>query len=135
MPLATSAPAYAETGKPAAADDATLLKYLQAHPGDVSGRVTIPDAKSGLLIQPEGREWRELRNGAVTILGYVLILGVLAVLVIFYLARGRIRIESGFSGPAHPALRRARALHPLADRDELHRARPDRPQHACMAGN
>jgi formate dehydrogenase subunit gamma len=97
LPLA-SAPAYAETGKPAAADDATLLKYLQAHPGDVRGRVTIPDTKSGLLIQPEGREWRELRNGAVTILGYVLILGIVAVLVIFYLARGRIRIESGPSG-------------------------------------
>ncbi len=97
MPL-SGAPAYAETGKPAAADDATLLKYLQAHPGDVRGRVTIPDAKSGLLIQPEGREWRELRNGAVTILGYVLILGVLAVLIVFYLVRGRIRIESGFSG-------------------------------------
>ncbi|MGE5146855.1 MAG: formate dehydrogenase subunit gamma [Candidatus Eiseniibacteriota bacterium] len=97
LPL-TSTPAYAETGKPAAADDATLLKYLQAHPGDVSGRVSIPDAKSGLLIQPEGREWRELRNGAVTVLGYVLIIGVLAVLIIFYLARGRIRIEAGPSG-------------------------------------
>jgi formate dehydrogenase subunit gamma len=95
-----SAPAYAEAAKPApgAADDATLLKYLQAHPGDVRGRVSIPDAKSGLLIQPEGRDWRELRNGAISILGYVLILGILAVLVIFFLARGRIRIESGFSG-------------------------------------
>jgi len=96
--LLASAPAYAETGKPAAADDATLLKYLQAHPGDVSGRVSIPDAKSGLLIQPEGRNWRELRNGAVSILGYVLILGIIVVLAIFYLVRGRIRVESGFSG-------------------------------------
>ncbi|HVO17184.1 MAG TPA: formate dehydrogenase subunit gamma [Alphaproteobacteria bacterium] len=101
LPL-SSAPAYAEAAKPAAgaaaADDATLLKYLQTNPGDVRGRVSIPDAKSSLLIQPEGRAWRELRNGAVSILGYVLILGILAVLVVFYLARGRIRIEAGFSG-------------------------------------
>jgi formate dehydrogenase subunit gamma len=99
LPLA-SAPAYAEAAKPAAgaADDATLLKYLQTNPGDVRGRVSIPDAKSSLLIQPEGRAWRELREGAVSILGYVLILGILAVLVIFYLVRGRIRIEAGPSG-------------------------------------
>jgi formate dehydrogenase subunit gamma len=99
LPLA-SAPALAETTQPTAqpADDATLLKYLQTNPGDVRGRVSIPDAKSGLLIQPEGRDWRELRNGAVSILGYVLVLGIIAVLVIFFLVRGRIRIESGFSG-------------------------------------
>jgi len=98
IPLAT-APAYAEATKPAAgaANDAELLKYLQAHPGDVRGRVTIPDTKSGLLIQPEGRTWQQ-SQGAVSILGYILILGVLAVLIIFYLVRGRIRIESGFSG-------------------------------------
>jgi formate dehydrogenase subunit gamma len=99
LPLA-SAPAYAEATKPAAgaADDATLLKYLQTNPGDVRGTVSIPDAKSALLIQPEGRVWRELRQGAVSVLGYVLILGILAVLVVFFLVRGRIRIEAGPSG-------------------------------------
>jgi formate dehydrogenase subunit gamma len=99
LPLA-AAPAYAEATQPTtgAANDADLLQYLQNNPGDVRGRVSIPDANSALLIQPEGRMWRDLRQGAVSVLGYILVIGVLAVLVIFYLTRGRIRIEAGAAG-------------------------------------
>jgi formate dehydrogenase subunit gamma len=97
-----SAPAYAEAAKPAAgataADDATLLQYLQTKPGDVRGRVSIPDAKSGLLIQPEGRDWRMFHEVTLRWIGAVAILGILAVLVVFYLWRGMVRIQSGRSG-------------------------------------
>jgi len=64
----------------------------------IQGRVSIPDQRSSVLMQPAGREWREFRNVALRWIGGVTILGMLAVLVIFYLMRGMIRLESGRSG-------------------------------------
>ncbi|WP_439370262.1 formate dehydrogenase subunit gamma [Bradyrhizobium sp. PMVTL-01] len=64
----------------------------------IQGRVSIPDQRSGVLMQPAGREWREFRNVALRWIGGVAILGMLAVLVIFYLTRGMVRLESGRSG-------------------------------------
>ena len=71
-----------------------LLKALK--PGDaVGGRVSIPDAKSANLIQPEGREWRAFKRGTLPWIGAIALLGVIGVLIVFYLVRGRIRIPGG----------------------------------------
>lgn len=64
----------------------------------IQGRVSIPDRRSGVLIQPAGREWREFRTVVLRWIGGIAILGMLAVLVIFYLSRGMLRLESGRSG-------------------------------------
>jgi formate dehydrogenase subunit gamma len=64
----------------------------------IQGRVSIPDERSGVLEQPAGRDWREFRNVTLRWVGGIAILGMLAVLVIFYLSRGMIRIEGGRSG-------------------------------------
>jgi len=64
----------------------------------IQGRVSIPDQRSGVLEQPAGRDWREFRNVTLRWVGGIAILGILAVLVIFYLSRGMIRIEGGRSG-------------------------------------
>jgi formate dehydrogenase subunit gamma len=64
----------------------------------VQGRVSIPDQRSGVLEQPAGRKWREFRNVTLRWIGGIGILGMLAVLVIFYLSRGMVRLESGRSG-------------------------------------
>lgn len=64
----------------------------------IQGRVSIPDQRSGVLIQPEGREWQAFRNVTLRWIGGVAILGMLAVLTIFYLIRGMVRLESGRSG-------------------------------------
>jgi len=64
----------------------------------IKGRVSIPDQRSSVLMQPAGREWREFRMVALRWIGGVAILGMLVVLVIFYLARGMVRLESGRSG-------------------------------------
>lgn len=64
----------------------------------IQGRVSIPDQRSGVLIQPAGREWREFRSVVLRWIGGIAILGMLAVLVIFYLSRGMLRLESGRSG-------------------------------------
>ncbi|OKO84336.1 formate dehydrogenase subunit gamma [Bradyrhizobium sp. AS23.2] len=64
----------------------------------IQGRVSIPDQRSGILIQPAGREWREFRDLTLRWIGGITILGMLAVLIIFYLSRGMVRLESGRSG-------------------------------------
>lgn len=66
--------------------------------GTVSGRVSIPDQRSANLIQPEGRSWQDFRRGPLATIGAVSIIGMLALLAIFFAVRGRIRIEKGFAG-------------------------------------
>jgi formate dehydrogenase subunit gamma len=64
----------------------------------ISGRGTIPDVKSYNLVQPAGRDWRKFHQVALPWIGAIAILGMLALLVLFYLIRGMVRIESGRSG-------------------------------------
>ena len=64
----------------------------------IQGRGSIPDTKSYTIEQPAGRDWRHFHEVTLRWIGAVAILGVLAVLVIFYLWRGMVRIESGRSG-------------------------------------
>src|SRR5689334_3790467 len=64
----------------------------------IQGRVSIPDARSGVLEQPQGRDWRNFRDVTLRWIGGIVILGMLAALIIFYLTRGMVRIEGGRSG-------------------------------------
>lgn len=64
----------------------------------VRGRVTIPDKQAGQLVQSEGDNWRAARNGPVSTYGVWLMLGMIGLLALFFLLRGRIRIESGRAG-------------------------------------
>ncbi len=64
----------------------------------IQGRVTIPDKKEGVLIQPAGREWREFQQVTLYWVGAIAIVGMLALLVGFYLVRGMVKLQSGRSG-------------------------------------
>jgi formate dehydrogenase subunit gamma len=64
----------------------------------IRGLGSIPDTKSYTLEQPEGRNWRHFHEVTLRWIGGIAILGILAVLVIFYLSRGMVRIEAGRSG-------------------------------------
>jgi formate dehydrogenase subunit gamma len=64
----------------------------------VIGRVSIPDEKLAVLVQPEGREWREWRTNTLRLAIGGLAIGMTAVLAIFFLYRGTIRIHGGKSG-------------------------------------
>jgi formate dehydrogenase subunit gamma len=71
-----------------------LLQQLQR----IEGRGTLPDAKSNVIEQPAGRDWRRFHQVTLPWIGAIAILGMLAVLVLFYLIRGMVRIEAGRSG-------------------------------------
>jgi formate dehydrogenase subunit gamma len=71
-----------------------LLKELQK----IQGRGTLPDTRSTVIEQPEGRDWRHFHQVTLRWIGAVVILGMLALLILFYLIRGMVRIEGGRSG-------------------------------------
>ena len=66
--------------------------------GTVSGRVTIPDQASGNLIAPENKSWAVLQGQTLHTLSIVAVVGMVALLALFYMLRGKIRIDGGFSG-------------------------------------
>lgn len=105
VPLAL--PALAQVGGPvvgtqanpvapnASADELELQRALTG--GRIAGRVSIPDAQSASLVQP-GRDWRAFQNVTLAWIGGVAVLGMLAIVVLYYAAKGRIRIDAGRSG-------------------------------------
>ena len=64
----------------------------------ISGRCTVPDQKACTIEQPAGRDWRHFHEVTLRWIGGLVIIGILAVLVVFYLWRGMVKIESGRSG-------------------------------------
>ncbi|HZV21640.1 MAG TPA: formate dehydrogenase subunit gamma, partial [Hyphomicrobiales bacterium] len=51
----------------------------------IQGRGSIPDTKSYTIEQPAGRDWRYFHEVTLRWIGAISIVGILAVLVIFYL--------------------------------------------------
>ncbi len=97
--VAVAAPAVAQQPSSvnptaSAVKEQQLLQSLRR----IQGRCTIPDQKACTIEQPAGRDWRQFHEVTLRWIGGVVILGVLAVLVLFYLVRGMIRIEAGRSG-------------------------------------
>lgn len=94
--VSAASPSVAQQVNPTAS--AVREQQLLQELNRVQGRVSIPDQRSGVLEQPAGREWREFRNVTLRWIGALAILGMLAVLIVFYLSRGMVRLESGRSG-------------------------------------
>jgi formate dehydrogenase subunit gamma len=59
----------------------------------LSGRVTIPDGKAAILEQPQGRDYRQFREGVLPWVGGIFVLGMILALGVFYFTKGRIRLE------------------------------------------
>jgi formate dehydrogenase subunit gamma len=64
----------------------------------IQGLGTIPDKKSYVIQQPMGRVWRRYHEVWLHWIGAVAVLGTLGALLVFYLVRGRVRIQSGRAG-------------------------------------
>jgi formate dehydrogenase subunit gamma len=98
LTASVTAPAVAQTKSvnPTAQSvkEGELLKELQK----IQGRGTLPDTRSSVIEQPEGRNWRQFHEVTLRWIGAIAILGVLAVLTLFYLIRGMVRIDGGRSG-------------------------------------
>jgi formate dehydrogenase subunit gamma len=98
--LVFASPAAAQLSFKPTAEAVQEDKLLNAlKEGDkISGRVSIPDGNAANLIQPAGRDWRDFQRSKLPWIGGVAILGMLVVLAIFLMVRGRIRLQQGFSG-------------------------------------
>jgi formate dehydrogenase subunit gamma len=95
--LSLGSPAFAQQAvNPTASSvkEQQLLQELQR----IQGRGTIPDTKSYVIEQPAGRDWRHFHEVTLRWIGAISILGMLVLLVLFYLIRGMVRLESGRSG-------------------------------------
>src|SRR5262245_57337541 len=71
-----------------------LLQQLRK----IDGRGSIPNVTSYTIEQPAGRDWRHFHEVTLRWIGEIAILGMLALVVIFYAVRGTIRLASGRSG-------------------------------------
>ncbi len=94
--LSAPVPASAQNGPTAATSEQQLLQQLKD--GVIRGDVSIPDKKAANLIHPAGRNWQSFHTVTLKWVGGIAILGALALLFIFYLWRGPVRIEAGRSG-------------------------------------
>lgn len=63
-----------------------------------AGQVSIPNRAAGVLVQSEGEAWRSVRNGPLATYGSWVLAGMLGLLVLFFLVRGRIRIDGVKTG-------------------------------------
>jgi formate dehydrogenase subunit gamma len=64
----------------------------------ISGRCTLPDQKACTIEQPAGRDWRQFHQETLPWIGAIAIIGMLILLVVFYLWRGMVKITAGRSG-------------------------------------
>jgi len=89
-------PAWAQQVDPqaSAVHEQQLLDQLKT----IKGRGTIPDTKSYVIEHPVGRDWQGFHSVWLRWIAGIAILGMLALLIVFYLWRGMVRIESGRSG-------------------------------------
>jgi len=93
LPVSAQQPSRVDPSA-SAVQEQQLLKELK----QVQGRVTIPDVKEGVLIQPAGRDWRHFDQVTLYWIGLIALIGMVVLLAIFYFVRGTIRIMRGRSG-------------------------------------
>lgn len=93
---AEGAPITGQLGTLGGASDPELWRALRYGEANVTASNKAPGA--ALLVQDGGMRWLEFRAGPLRVYGGYLLLGMLGLLALFYLLRGRIRIEQGRSG-------------------------------------
>jgi formate dehydrogenase subunit gamma len=72
-------------------------QLLQQNPR-IEGTILIPDKRESVLMQPAGRTWRYFHEVLLHWIGVIVIVGMIAVLTIFYLVMGPLQISAGRSG-------------------------------------
>jgi len=101
LPLSLAQPVSAQqhsAPREAATVPADEMQMFQELQGNLEGRVSIPDQRAGMLIQPGGKDWRDFWRETSPWVGGIFIGGMLVLLLLFYLIRGKVPIEGGRSG-------------------------------------
>jgi formate dehydrogenase subunit gamma len=93
---AAAAPVTAQQVNPTA--DAVKEQQLLDQFKRIQGLGTIPDTKSYTIEQPQGRKWRQYHEVDLPWIGTIAMLGMIVLLLVFYLVRGMVRIKAGRSG-------------------------------------
>src|SRR5579862_2989518 len=93
LPAAAQQPNSVDPTVNAVKEDQLLEKFRT-----IQGLGTIPDIKSYTIEQPAGRDWRHFHEVTLRWIGGVAILGMLGLILAFYLSRGMVRLEHGRSG-------------------------------------
>ena len=92
----TGAPETAPLGTRGFASDPELWRSLRFGEADVTSQVRGPGTT--LLVQDDGMGWLQFRQGPLRVWGGYALLGMIGLLILFFLLRGRIKIEAGRSG-------------------------------------
>jgi formate dehydrogenase subunit gamma len=89
-----------QLGPLGADSDSEVWEAIRFGTDDVT--VSAGGAPARVLIQDGGMWWQQFRQGPLREYGGYLLLGTIAVLALFYLLRGRIRVSSGMAGVMIP---------------------------------
>ena len=76
--------------------DAEVFRQLRYNKADIN--VSSKSAASEILVQDSGMNWLNLREGPLQKYGALSLIGMIGLLAFFFLIRGRIPVENGFSG-------------------------------------
>ncbi len=77
---------------------ADLWRDVRQRDIPVEGVSQVKTVDSNVLINPHANRWSRFRVGTLTYAASFLLVGLIVVLIIFYILRGKIRIEGGLSG-------------------------------------
>ncbi|MDV3504241.1 formate dehydrogenase subunit gamma [Marinobacter sp. M-5] len=100
------APAISEPlGTRGGVSDADTWRGIRYNDSDITTQARSPAAD--VLIQDGGMPWYKLREGPVLTYGGLALLGIIALLTVFYFVRGRIKIDGG---PAGTTIERFKAI-------------------------
>jgi formate dehydrogenase subunit gamma len=81
-----------------AVTEESMFEALGSNSNAVAGRVSIPDTSAGNLIKPDNKAWAALQDGTIQTVSVLAVVGMVGLLVLFYMVRGRIQVDSGMSG-------------------------------------
>jgi len=102
---ADAAPITEPLGTRGGKSDADVWRAIRYNKTDPT--VVSPGPANGVMIQDEGIAWYQLREGPMITYGGLALLGIIALLTVFYFVRGRIKIHGG---PAGTTIERFKAV-------------------------